>query len=245
MSRRLKWFALSLALVFGYGTAAVAQERAPLRLQRLVAPITLDGIPDEAAWQQIAPLPLTMYAPVFRGTPTQRTEIRVAYDDENFYAAGWFYDTDPQRHPRQLALPRPLERRRRVRHLHRRVQRQPQRQVVRHHPGGHALRRPGVRRRRHAQTTAGTRSGTRRRASPTRAGSPRCAFRSRASASRQSDGKAVMGLTVTRLVSRLNERVTFPDIDPKFEFRQPVASRRMWCCTACAARSRSTSRRTR
>jgi hypothetical protein len=30
---------------------------------------------------------MTMYAPVFRGTATQRTEIRVAYDDEYFYAA--------------------------------------------------------------------------------------------------------------------------------------------------------------
>jgi hypothetical protein len=38
-----------------------------------------------------------MYTPVFRGTPTQRTEIRVAYDDQFFYAAGWFYDTEPSR----------------------------------------------------------------------------------------------------------------------------------------------------
>ena len=30
-----------------------------------------------------------------------------------------------------------------------------------------------------------------------------------------------MGLTVTRLVSRLGERVTFPAIDPKFPFRRP------------------------
>jgi hypothetical protein len=30
-----------------------------------------------------------------------------------------------------------------------------------------------------------------------------------------------MGLTITRLVSRLDERVTFPAIDPKFEFRRP------------------------
>jgi hypothetical protein len=35
------------------------------------------------------------------------------------------------------------------------------------------------------------------------------------------DGRTVMGLTVTRLVSRLNERVTFPAIDPRFQFRQP------------------------
>ena len=66
-----------------------------MELTRLPSPIVLDGRPDEAAWEAIPPLPLTMYEPVFRGTPTQRTVIRVAYDDEYFYAAGWFYDTDP------------------------------------------------------------------------------------------------------------------------------------------------------
>ena len=35
------------------------------------------------------------------------------------------------------------------------------------------------------------------------------------------EGKVVMGLTLTRLVSRSEERVTFPAIDPKFEFRKP------------------------
>ena len=39
------------------------------------------------------------------------------------------------------------------------------------------------------------------------------------------DGRAVMGLTVTRLVSRLDERVTFPAIDPKFPFRKPSVAR--------------------
>ncbi len=38
-------------------------------------------------------------------------------------------------------------------------------------------------------------------------------------------GRAVMGLTVTRLVSRINERVTFPAIDPAFAFRQPSKAR--------------------
>ncbi len=67
----------------------------PIELTRLPAPITVDGRLDDPAWQQVPTLPLTMYAPLFRGTPTQRTEIRVAYDDEYFYVAGWFYDTDP------------------------------------------------------------------------------------------------------------------------------------------------------
>ena len=75
--------------------AAVRAQEPPMPLQRLEGRITVDGRPDEAAWQAITPLPLTMYLPVFGGTPTQRTEIRVAYDDENVYAAGWFRDDDP------------------------------------------------------------------------------------------------------------------------------------------------------
>lgn len=73
---------------------AVAQQQ-PLQLKRLSGPIEVDGTPDDPAWRDIAPLALTQYAPVFRGTPRQRTEIRVAYDDGYFYAAGWFYDDDP------------------------------------------------------------------------------------------------------------------------------------------------------
>src|SRR5687767_7085014 len=85
---------LLATLLLGSATPLLAQE-APLELTRLPGPITVDGRPDEEAWQKVPTLPLTMYTPVFRGTPTQRTEIRVAYDDEYFYAAGWFYDTDP------------------------------------------------------------------------------------------------------------------------------------------------------
>lgn len=49
------------------------------RLQRLDGVIKLDGHSDEPAWQAIAPLPLTMRQPTFYGTPTERTEIRLAY----------------------------------------------------------------------------------------------------------------------------------------------------------------------
>src|SRR5262245_12098256 len=68
---------------------------APLELTRVAKPIVIDGVMDDAAWREVPPLPLTLYTPVYRGTPTQRTEIRVAYDDDYFYAGGWFYDTNP------------------------------------------------------------------------------------------------------------------------------------------------------
>ncbi len=71
----------------------VAQEA--LTLQRINSEIILDGLSDEPAWNNIEPLPLTMYQPTFKGTPTERTEIRVAYDDYYLYASGRFYDSDP------------------------------------------------------------------------------------------------------------------------------------------------------
>ncbi|CAN5232293.1 hypothetical protein BH23BAC3_BH23BAC3_06810 [soil metagenome] len=66
-------------------------------LPRISSAITLDGFPDEEAWQEIEPLPLTMYQPVHRGAKTEHTEIRVAYDDEFIYVAGHLYDSEPDK----------------------------------------------------------------------------------------------------------------------------------------------------
>ena len=65
-------------------TAASAQPpEVPLSLARLTGPVVVDGRPDEDAWQAVDPLPLTMYFPTHRGRPSQRTEIRVGYDDDH------------------------------------------------------------------------------------------------------------------------------------------------------------------
>ncbi len=63
-------------------------------LTRLTGPIVLDGLSNEAAWQAVTPFPLTVYQPTFGAEPTERTEIRVAYDDEYIYVAGRMYDSD-------------------------------------------------------------------------------------------------------------------------------------------------------
>ena len=64
---------------------------APIYLQRLAGPVEIDGRIDEEAWTAIEPFPLTMYQPTHRGTKSEKTEIRVAYDDNYIYAAGRFY----------------------------------------------------------------------------------------------------------------------------------------------------------
>lgn len=83
------------AWFFVFHLSVFSQNTNPIELQRLHGPIELDGLNFEPAWETIAPLPLTMYLPTFQGQPTERTEIRVAYDDEYIYASGRFYDGDP------------------------------------------------------------------------------------------------------------------------------------------------------
>ena len=68
---------------------------APIYLQRLSGPVTIDGRIDEEAWAAIDPFPLVTYSPTYKGTKSERTEIRVAYDDTHIYAAGRLYVNDP------------------------------------------------------------------------------------------------------------------------------------------------------
>ena len=213
-------FGGALTVVLAAIPATRALSQAPLELPRLSGPIVLDGTPNESAWSAIAPLPLTLHLPVFRGEPTQRTEIRVAYDDENLYVAGWFYDTDPNGVQ--------------VHSLYRD-----------RWNGDDALGMfiDAFNDNRNAKWFGVTPSGMRfdqllsddgltsnaswdafwdARSTITAEGwfsEVRIPFSTLGF--RVENGVATMGLTVTRLVSRINERVTFPAIDPRYQYRQP------------------------
>lgn len=207
----------------GQGTASFegARTEAPVEIQRLTGPIRLDGVPDDAAWRQVPVLPLTMYAPEYRGTPQERTEIRVAYDDEYIYAAGWFYDDDA------AGI--------RVNSLYRDRW---------NGDDAFAIYIDAFNDNQNAKWFGTTPGGIRfdllvsddgatlngawdtfwdARTTVTDEGwfaEVRIPFSSLGFQT-DVDGRAIMGLTVTRLVSRTGERVTFPAIDPRFGFRQP------------------------
>jgi hypothetical protein len=72
--------------------AAPAAER--YRVQRLSGPIEFDGKSYEPVWEAIAPLPLVMSFPDFGAQPSERTEFRIAHDDEYLYVAARNYDAD-------------------------------------------------------------------------------------------------------------------------------------------------------
>ncbi len=66
-------------------------------VKRVAAPIQFDGIPDEPAWNAVSPLPVVMHQPVFGNSPTELTEVLIAYDDEYIYLGGRLYDSEPEK----------------------------------------------------------------------------------------------------------------------------------------------------
>jgi hypothetical protein len=79
----------------GVAQAPVTEQSPPIA--RITSSVNLDGMPDESFWRGVKPVGLTMYVPVFGGAPTERTEIRVAHDDQYLYVAGWMFDSEPRR----------------------------------------------------------------------------------------------------------------------------------------------------
>jgi len=64
-------------------------------MHRTNGKIIIDGVVDEEAWKSIPPLPLTMHWPSFEGEISERTEIRIAYDDEFIYVGAICFDSEP------------------------------------------------------------------------------------------------------------------------------------------------------
>lgn len=193
----------------------------PLAITRITTPIVIDGVMDDPAWENVPTLPLTMYAPVYGGTMSEASEMRVAYDDQYFYAGGWFYD----RMPEGIRI----------------------NSLYRDRWNGDdtlAIYIDAFNDNQNAKwfgiTPAGMRfdllvsdDGTTTNdnwdsfwTAATRVTDEGWFVEVRipfSSLGFQTDehGRAVMGLTLTRLISRTGERWTFPAIDPKFPFRRP------------------------
>ncbi len=90
----LSWVIIPYVILFFFFSINTINAQVPLSLTRLTEAIEIDGLSDEPGWQNIPPLHLTMYKPTYRGEPTERTEIRIAYDSDYFYCSARCYDTN-------------------------------------------------------------------------------------------------------------------------------------------------------
>lgn len=63
---------------------------------RTTAPITINGILDEPAWQSAPVITNLVQSDQHEGeAATERTEVRVLYDDDALYVGAWMYDSHP------------------------------------------------------------------------------------------------------------------------------------------------------
>ncbi|MDQ3697242.1 MAG: carbohydrate binding family 9 domain-containing protein [Gemmatimonadota bacterium] len=65
---------------------------------RVTIPIRVDGVLDEAAWQSAQPITeFTQVAPQEGQPASERTDVRVLYDQEAIYIGAWLYDREAVR----------------------------------------------------------------------------------------------------------------------------------------------------
>lgn len=88
---------LLVALLSGLPGGSVEAQSAsdPLEIDRLKGEITLDGVPDEEAWNDLDSFPLTTYVPDAGNEPSERSDIRIGYTDDHLYVGAWLYDSRP------------------------------------------------------------------------------------------------------------------------------------------------------
>ncbi len=86
---------LFLLILFSNYQPVAQYQSDPIKLNRINGHITINGHVNEAAWNKIEPLPLISYDPVAGLPPSDRTEIRIGYDDHNIYASIRAFDSDP------------------------------------------------------------------------------------------------------------------------------------------------------
>jgi hypothetical protein len=74
---------------------AWAQDR--FVISKLTEEINFNGIVDEPAWESIPPLSMVQNVPVFGNDPTEKTEVRIAYNDDNIFVSARMFDQEASR----------------------------------------------------------------------------------------------------------------------------------------------------
>ncbi len=82
---------LLLLLFISSGSVAKGER---LDIQLLSGSILFDGYINEPAWDIIPPLTMVQHAPVFGKEPSEKTEVRVTYDNEFIYVSAKLFDSE-------------------------------------------------------------------------------------------------------------------------------------------------------
>src|SRR5512133_1538421 len=65
-----------------------------VNIKRITGHIDFDGKPGEKAWESLELFPMTMHKPNFGSEPSEKSEVRIGYDDEFLWIGAHLYMSD-------------------------------------------------------------------------------------------------------------------------------------------------------
>ncbi|MEA1896838.1 MAG: DUF5916 domain-containing protein [Bacteroidota bacterium] len=83
-------------LFLGFSSSVIIASE-PIQIPKIDGIIEFDGLPFEEAWEKIKSFPVVGYIPDFGAEPSEKTEIRMCYNDQYLYISGRLYDNNPSR----------------------------------------------------------------------------------------------------------------------------------------------------
>jgi hypothetical protein len=86
---------LMLIALVSFSNETIGQDAR--KIKRMISPVEFDGRPDEPAWQTLELFPLTMNRPNFGLEPSEKSEVRIGYDDGFLWIGANLYMNDASR----------------------------------------------------------------------------------------------------------------------------------------------------
>jgi len=81
-----------IVLALGLRSNLISQES--VTIKRITAPVEFDGVPNETAWELPDPFSLTMHKPNFGAQPSEKSVVRIGYDNEFLWVGASLYMQD-------------------------------------------------------------------------------------------------------------------------------------------------------
>ena len=83
---------LTIVLSLALQNNLIGQET--IKIKRIMVPVEFDGIPEEEAWEVLDLFTLTMHKPNYGAQPSEKSEVRIGYDNEFLWVGAKLYMQD-------------------------------------------------------------------------------------------------------------------------------------------------------
>lgn len=89
-----KTFSFILFIFFLFSVMPDLSALDPVSIKRIAGHVDFDGKPGEKVWESLELFPLTMHKPNFGSEPSEKSEIRIGYDDEFLWIGAHLFMSD-------------------------------------------------------------------------------------------------------------------------------------------------------